>query len=307
MLTNQEQVRVQEDEISLLDLVDFFITHAITILMTGFLGLVTAGLYLWFTPPQYEAVAKIQIAQFSSNKTLGNIVGNLGNIGGNVESSNKIMAYIVGNVEEPGVLISRLSLPSTYSLQNIQACKMENVKIDQDLALTKKLKYTTTKTAPNIIDVKVQQNSKEDAISCLQSVFETIKVSQSKIFEPLQFEAVQLLEEKNKTLAVAKELLLRGDKSGQALSAVYLATRDEINTLKTDIENLNNFIKSKDSRPTRLISPIYAAEKPVSPKKFISLIAGLLGGFFLGIAYVLLRKGMKVLKKHRLEKLSQKV
>ena len=299
MMTNQAQVTEQEDEISFFDIVDFFITHAKIILMTSILGLMTSGLYLWFTPPQYEAVAKIQIAQFSSNKTSGNIVGN-------VESSNKITQYIVGNVEEPGALISRLSTPSTYSLQNIQACKLENVKIDKDLALTKKLNYTIIKASPNIIEIKVKQNSKEDAISCLQSVFETIKVSQSKIFEPLQFEAVQLIEEKNKKLAAVNELLLRVDKSGQAPSAVYLATRDEVNILKIDIENLNNFIKSKDSRPTRLISPIYAAEKPIFPKKLISLIVGLLGGFCLGIVYVLLRKGMTVFKKYRLEKMSQK-
>jgi LPS O-antigen subunit length determinant protein (WzzB/FepE family) len=251
MITNQEQVTEQEDEISLFDIVNFFITHAITILMTGVLGLITAGIYLWFTPPQYEAVAKVHMAQWPTSKILG---------------------VTTGNVEDAATLISRLSSSSTYSPQNIQACKMENVKIDQDLALTKKLKYTTIKTAPNVIEIKVQQNSKEDAISCLQSVFETIKVSQSKIFEPLQFEAVQLLEEKNKTLAVAKELLLRGDKSGPALSAVYLSIRDEIYSLKEDIDSLSNFVNSKYSRPTRLITPIYASEKPVSPKKLISLI-----------------------------------
>jgi len=118
-MINQEQVTEQDDEISLFDIADFFITHAKTILMAGILGLMTAGLYLWFTPPQYEAVAQIQMAQWPSNKNIG---------------------VNAGNVEESGTLISRLSTPSTYSLQNIQACKMESVKIDPDLALTKKLK-----------------------------------------------------------------------------------------------------------------------------------------------------------------------
>jgi uncharacterized protein involved in exopolysaccharide biosynthesis len=65
-------------------------------------------------------------------------------------------------------------------------------------------------------------------------------------------------------------------------------------------------VNSKDARPTRLISPIYAIEKPLSTKESMSLIAGLIGGLFLGIFYVLLRKGMTVFKKHHLEKLSQK-
>ena len=284
-MINQEQVTEQEDEISLFDIVDFFITHGITILMTGILGLVTAGLYLWFTPPQYEAVAQIQMAQWSSNKNIG---------------------VNAGNVEESGTLISRLSSPSTYNLQNIQACKIESVKIDPDLALTKKLKYAIVKTSPNVVEIKVQQNSKDDALACLQSIFVTIKESQSKIFEPLHIQAALLIEEKNKKLALAKELVFRADLSGPALSAVYLSTRDEINTLSEEIESLTNFMNSKDSRPTRLISPIYAPEKPVSPKKLISLIAGLFGGLCFGIFYVLIRKSMMVLKKYRAEKLSEK-
>ena len=282
-MINQEQVTEQEDEISLFDIVDFFITHGITILMTGILGLVTAGLYLWFTPPQYEAVAQIQMAQWSSNKNIG---------------------VNAGNVEESGTLISRLSSPSTYNLQNIQACKMESVKIDPDLALTKKLKYAIVKASPNIVEIKVQQNSKDDALACLQSIFVTIKESQSKIFEPLHIQAALLIEEKNKKLAIAKDLVLRGDQSGPAISAVYLSTRDEIALLKEDIDSLSNFVNSKDSRPTRLISPIYAPEKPVAPKKLISLISGLFGGLCFGIFYVLMRKGLMVLKKYRAEKLS---
>jgi LPS O-antigen subunit length determinant protein (WzzB/FepE family) len=296
MMTSQEQVTEQKDEISLFDIVDFFITYTKTILTTSILGLMTAGLYLWFTPPQYEAVAQIQMAQWSSNKNL--VVPT-----GNTESSNKNLVVPTGNVEEAVTLISRLSVPSTYSVQNIQACKMEYIQIDQDLALTKKLKYATIKTVPNVIEIKVKQKSKDDAIACLQSVFENIRLSQSKIAEPIELQATQLIEEKNNKLALAKQLIFRGDQSGPALSAVYLSTRDEINILRYETEILNYFMNSKDSRSTRLISPIYAAEKPVSPKKLIILIAGLFGGLCLGIVYVLLRKGMKVFKKHRLEKL----
>ena len=284
-MTNQEQFTEQEDEISLFDIVDFFITHVKTILMTGISGLMATCFYLWFSPPQYEAVAQIQMAQWSSNK----------NIGGSAS-----------NVEEPAMLINRLSLPSTYSLQNIQACKMDSVKIDPDLALTKKLKYAIVKTLPNIIEIKVQHNSRDDAVACLQSIFGTIKESQSKIFEPLQLQAALLIEEKNKKLVLAKELVLKRDQSGQALSAVYLSTRDEIALLKDEIESLGIFASSKDSRPTRLISPISSFEKSVSPKKLISLIAGLFGGLCFGIFCVLMQKGMMVYKKYRLEKLSQK-
>jgi len=284
-MPNQEQLIEQEDEISPFDIVDFFITNAKTFLITSVLGIISSGLYLWFTPPQYEATAQIQMAQWSSNKNLG---------------------VVAGNVEEAGTLISRLGAPSTYSSQNIQACKMESIKIDQDLALSKKLKYSIIKSSPNVIEIKVQQKSKDDAIACLTSVFETIKESQNRIFEPLQRQAAQLIVEKNKKLAIAKDLVFRGDQSGPALSAVYLSTRDEIAILQDDIESLTNFVNSKDARPARLISPIFSAEKPVSPKKVISLIAGLLGGLFFGFLYVLLKKGMTIYKQYRLEKLTQK-
>ena len=285
-MINQEQVTEQDDEISLFDIADFFITHAKTILITGFLGLMTAGLYFWFTTsPQYEATALIQMAQLPTNKHLG---------------------VVAGNVEDAGTLISRLALPTTYSSQNIQACKLENVKIDQDLALSKKLKYSIIKNAPNVVEIKVSQNSKDDAITCLKSVFETIAVTQNKIAEPLRSQATQLIEEKNKKLALAKELLLREGKSGLSLSTLYLVTRDEIASFNEDIDSLNGFVNSIESRPTKLISQIYAAETPVSPKKSISLIAGLFGGLCFGIVYIFFRKAMTVFKKYRLEKSAHK-
>jgi Chain length determinant protein len=59
-------------------------------------------------------------------------------------------------------------------------------------------------------------------------------------------------------LANSQSLVSRADKSGSALSAAYLAKRDEVKFLTEEILRLNTFITSADTRQAKLVSPIYA-------------------------------------------------
>ena len=100
----------------------------------------------------------------------------------------------------------------------------------------------------------------------------------------------------NERIEAARRLIARADQSGSAMSAAYLSARDELTYFLTDRERMLDLINSVKSRGTRLDSPIYASDKPVSPKKAISLAAGLLGGLFLGLLIALGRKVLGKLK-----------
>jgi uncharacterized protein involved in exopolysaccharide biosynthesis len=63
-----------------------------------------------------------------------------------------------------------------------------------------------------------------------------------------------------------------------------------------EILNLKTFILTADSRQAKLISPIYASDAPVFPKKTISLIVGLIAGLFLGLLLVIGKKWFKTYK-----------
>ena len=105
-------------------------------------------------------------------------------------------------------------------------------------------------------------------------------------------EAKQKISNYDVKLKEAKSIIARADKSNNALSATYLGTRDEVRQLTDEIMDLNDFISAGESRRAKLISPIYISEEPVSPKKLTSLLAGLLGGAFLGILWAMGRKAL---------------
>lgn len=91
-------------------------------------------------------------------------------------------------------------------------------------------------------------------------------------------------------------MVIKADKSGSAMGAAYLSTRDEIRFLLDEITALKNVVASNDNRATRLVVPIYASDDPIAPKKRNVLLVGLFGGLFLGLLIALWRQIIPSLK-----------
>jgi len=258
-----------EDEISLKDILDFLHESWKQILLVGVIGILAAIAFLLIATPQYEATAQIQMAQISTINTNINPLG--------------------VNVEDPNLLMARLKLPSNYTAEEIKACGLENVKTPAE-SLADMAKFSIVKNVGSIVELKVRGESRELAINCGQVIFSKVHESQNQIIQPYIEEAKGLLLKYQTRLQEAQALVARVDRSGSALSAAYLANRDEVKFLTDESIRLNAFIAAGDTRQAKLVSPIYASDKPVFPKKSISLIAGLLGGLFLGLLLVLMRK-----------------
>jgi LPS O-antigen subunit length determinant protein (WzzB/FepE family) len=265
-----------EDEISLKDIVDFLIESWKVIILTGLLGLLGSIAYLWMTPNQYQATAQIQMAQISAN---------------NNNNTNPLGV----NIEEPNLLMARLKLPTTYSAQEIKACGFESSAAPSE-ALVTAAKFSIVKGVGSMIELRINRDNKETSIACAQSLFENIKVSQNEIIKPYIEEAKTLLVKYQDRLTNSQSLVFRADKSGAALSAAYLANRDEVKFLTEEILRLNTFITTADTRQAKLVSPIYVSDVPVAPKKKIALIAGLFAGLFLGLLLMLGKRGYKAYK-----------
>lgn len=259
-----------DDEISLKDIIDFLVESWKTILGVGILGLLGSLGFLAVTPNHYEATAQIQMAQISSN---------------NNNNTNSLGI----NLEEPNLLMIRLRLPTTYSAVEIKACGLEKEKMPAE-SLVSKSKFSVVKGVGSIIELKIRMESKDQAVICAQALFENIQESQNQIIKPYIDEAKVLLTKYQTRLKEAQELVTRADKSGAALSAAYLAHRDEVKFLTDESIRLNTFITAGDTRQAKLVSPIYASEAAVFPKKKITLMVGLLAGLFLGLLLVMVRK-----------------
>jgi capsular polysaccharide biosynthesis protein len=260
-----------EDEISIKDIVDFLLESWKAILATGLVGLSGAAGFITVIPSQYEATAQIQMAQIAPNNN-SNLLG--------------------VNVEDPNLLMARLKLPSSYTEDEIKACGLEAEKMPTE-ELAKLAKLSLVKGATTMIELKIRLESKNRAVSCAQSLFENIRDSQNNIVKPYIEEAKALLTKYQARLTEAQSLVARADKSGSALSAAYLANRDEVKFLTDESIRLNNLISAGDTRQAKLVAPIYASDIPVFPKKKISLLVGLLAGLFLGVLFVMMRKAWR--------------
>ncbi len=258
-----------EDEISLKDIIDFLMESWKMILGVGLMGLLGSVGFLAVTPNQYEAVAQIQMAQISVNNNNTNPLG--------------------VNVEEPGLLIARLKTPTAYTATEIKACGLEGQKMPAE-SLVSMSKIFAVKGVSSVVELKIRMESREQAVVCAQALFENIRESQNQIIKPYIEEAKVLLTKYQVRLKGAQELITRADKSGAAISAAYLANRDEVKFLTDESIRLNTFVTAGDARQAKLVSPIYASEAAVLPKKKITLMAGLLAGLFLGLLLVMVRK-----------------
>jgi capsular polysaccharide biosynthesis protein len=274
-MTEQYSNQASEDEISLKDIVKFIQESWKTILLTTILGLLGALAYILLTPKTYEGTMQVQMSQLA--------------IGSN---SNNVSPLGV-NIEEPAVLIARLKLPSTFDEANIQACSLSG-KENAAEKLVKKINASQLKGNNTVLEVKIENRSTEEVKQCLESLFEKIKVTQKAIKDPFLEEARQKISIYDSKLKEAKSVIARADKSNSALSAVYLSTRDEVRQLTDQIMDLNDFISAGENRKAKLISPIYVSDRPVSPKKLIGLIVGLLGGIFLGILFSMAKRAIAI-------------
>jgi LPS O-antigen subunit length determinant protein (WzzB/FepE family) len=256
-----------EEEISLIDILRFLKGAYKMILVFGILGIAAAFAYLVITPNQYEASAKIAMAHIGA------------------ANNNSPLGI---NIEEPASLISRLSTPTSYTPETLVACGLQD-QANPAPALSS-IKLTVPKGVANQVELKTFGGSQQVAQDCALAVFDLIKTTQAQIVAPYIEEAKIKLADNQERLQKAKEVVARSDKSGAAMSASYLSTRDEIRFLLDEITAIKNVVSSNQNRATRMVAPIYASDMPIAPKKRIILAAGLFCGLFLGLLIALARQ-----------------
>lgn len=259
-----------DDEISLVDTLSFIKDAWKSIVIAGVAGISLSIAYIVITPNQYESVAQIAMAQIGA-------------------ANNNNINPLGVNIEDPVLLIARMSSPTSFTPQVIVACGFQG-QSNAAVALSGGIRLTIPKGLANVVELKTFGKSPQEAQECSRAVFELIKTTQSQIIAPYIEEAkVKLLDDEER-LARAQEIVTKSDKSGSAMGAAYLSTRDEIRYLLDEITALKNVVTSNQNRATRLIAPIYASDAPIAPKKRLILAAGLLAGVFLGLLITVVRQ-----------------
>ena len=260
-----------EDEISLLDILIFLRGAWKTIGLMGLIGLVVSGAYLIITPNQYEAVANIAMARVPADKNPLGV-----------------------NIEEPQALINRMSVPSSFDAAILNACGLQDA-ATLAAQMSKVIKLSIPKGVANVIELKVTRSSPELASACAKSVYESIAHSQAQMIglmaEAFKANNSARLAKVEERLIQDKALLAKAEQPRGVLSPAYFPILTEIRALEDERATLLVLVEAKD-----LQSPIYVADKPVYPKKMMSLIAGLMGGLLLGLLIALGRQMYAKLK-----------
>jgi LPS O-antigen subunit length determinant protein (WzzB/FepE family) len=263
-----------DSEISLLDIVVFLKSAWKTITIMGVVGILGSIIFLMVTPKQYEAIAQVRMAQVS----LPNPASPFGAV-----------------IEDPASLILRMQFATNYDEATILACGYKNM-LGAPEGLAKSLKFSIPKGLLGAVELKVAAPSTEQAKDCANAVVMRIAYLQAEFARPFIDEAKLKLAQDNERIEQARRLIIKADQSGQAISAAYLSARDEVSYFLTDREKMIDLINSAKERGTRLVSPIYTSERPVSPKKTVSLVAGFAAGLFLGLLIALIRKDLPKLR-----------
>lgn len=261
-----------EGELGLLDVVDFIRQHYKFIGLAGLCAMLIGGAYSLIAPSKYQAIASVQPA-----KVL------------NVD------------VEPANLLVAKLKLPNYYSAGTIIACDLSNAR-NPGQSLVTTLQPVLDKTAP-IVSLVFKSTSADKAKECLTSVIKDISAEQSFIADPaIRIKRAQLalakenLESAEKVVKIFDQKKLNFDFNDSKLSisslllATTLSKANEIREMRAQVVELQIVLAEPQTRPTSLVTPIYAPSVPVGPTPVQIALISLLIGAVLSTGYLLGKK-----------------
>ena len=249
-----------DDEISLLDIIQFFKVNFKRILFFIILGGLTGFLYGKLADPVYDGSVLISPARVSGEVVI-----------------------------DPKITLTKLNMNSYYSKETFLACNpMANKDIDYDLSDI--VKTSITKDG-NLIELIMSDSNKDIIRSCLENITADINASQKIIAGPLiesKKNGLNIIEEKLKLAEQFREILndkqiknLKTNDQRFATDVLYanivLNNASEIKALLDQINQIKTELTSEQTKDAGMVLPINIERKSFPSKKL-----GLLLGLFLG-------------------------
>ena len=260
------------DEISLLDIIQFLKANLKRILFFAIMGSILAGLYGKFASPMYEGSILISPA-----KVAGNIV------------------------IDPKITLTKLNMNSYYPKETLLACnptfyKDKDKDKDINYDLSDIVKTSITKDG-NLIELTMNNSNKETIRACLENITNNINSSQKIIADPLiesKKNELSLVETKLKFAEEFRERLVNQIKNlktneqrfsmGLLYANIAFNNSSEINTLLGQIDKLKTELSSEQTKEAGAVLPVNLERKKIPPlnlRLFLGFFLGGVVGFFL--------------------------
>jgi hypothetical protein len=256
-MTNQTQDK-KEDEISLIDILLFLKASGLNVLLSSVVCLMVGIAYYLTVPKMYEASAAIQMAT----------------VGGEL-------------VESPAVLFEKIKLPLFFSSSTLQACGSDGGP-NSYLKFADKLKATVNKSAP-IILLSLQTLSAQESRACLEAVVSEIQKSQNQLIRPLIEQKIykvnQLSDQLKLVETISKSISVTSlnSNTSELKSYASIAVISEMNKLRNEIYELENYLSSTKTKSLSLAAPIYESEVSNKRRTLSMLMLCLVLGVFIGL------------------------
>lgn len=260
--------RDKKDEISLVSIMQFIKDGRSWIAWTTLISTLFGVAYAFMAPPKYEATMSMEMASVAGQP-----------------------------VEAPNVLAEKMKIPLYYSEATYKACGVEDKISTAGQVLASQLKPIVNKNAP-IVSLSFRANSAIGAQKCLESVLVDIKRRQAILSQPI-------LEAKNSQLRSLMQKLDTDEKLSALLptghekldfndpklfaSAPLIATAivkgSEIRDLRNQINDMQIALLQHLTHDTSLITPIYAPDVEVEPRKSVFVLVSIFLGIFMGLLF----------------------
>jgi len=275
---NEQSYGSGEDELSIAEIVDFFRESWKQIVLGGVVGGVIGVSVALLSPSIYQATAYIQVAKVAN-----------------------------ADVEAPNILLEKLKMSMYYSQKTFSECNVENT-IEPGKAIANGLKPTLSKGAP-FISISYKDKNIDDAKKCLESVLNDIRTNQNEIAKPILEQRKNQLSNLKQKLESAEQItkLLSSKKpnfdfsdskfsASTLLLATTLSKENEVKDLRTQINDLEIALAEPQTKETYLTTPISAPNIRVEPKRSLIALGSIVGGVFLAIGFLIVRRGWAKIK-----------
>lgn len=245
-----------------------------SILIIGMIGFIGAFITLQFIPNVYLASAQIQLTQIR---------------GGNYEWSN---------LEDPNLVIARMKSPTSFSDKTLAACQYSS-----GLEMVKRIQFGLLKASPPTLELNVKNRSPELSLLCTEAVVDDLKNYEKDLVGKKIVQYKEWLDYYIGKMNKLKQEFSKLPTSQSTVASVdEIAARDQVSWITNKAMSLDSAIRFSDEGAGRLLSPIYVSPMPISPKRLIIAIAGLLLGLLVGLFISIFRHAylprIKVLYQH---------
>ena len=288
----------EEDEISLFELLEKLKVGWRYVVGGISIGALIAATTIFVVPNRYEAVAIVQVGQ----------VGQVGQAGQTWQpvQAGQAGQYVGVPVEPATQAIERMKTAAFQQSVN------ESIKGESGTIAAQLIKSTVTQGPSALIELKAIARTPEAAKKTVEVSVQELAKRHAEISKPTVDRLVaeaELAQEKLKQAEVELDGLnrlsaatgVKDDRFTQLslITSLRLQKESEIFSQRQMVINLKAAMNPPTTESAKAIEAVFVSGQPVSPKKGLLLVLGLVGGLLAGVMWVFVSGAWRQAREHQ--------